>query len=366
MKRKLRKLIRNPGVFFRDFFIKKYPIINSEQRFNEHDENSVYLIEQYSYNIEENILKNEFDVDVVYTWVNDKDPEWIQKKQKNANYPVTCMSAADQARFEDHNELYYSVLSIKKFMPWVRNIYIITDNQIPAWLVEYNNIFIIDHRDIIDSKYLPTFNSHVIEAHLHKIKGLSENFIYFNDDVMAAKPLNKKHFFRKNNISSLFVSRKRLKDMVLKGYMTPTLYASLNSKEILKKIFNTEIDSPLVHTYVPLKKSIFEEVWANHQSEIEDFLVNKFRSTNDLNMATFLVPWYMYLSQKAVITPEICYYFNIRSNHAITQYRKLLNAKRNKVSPHSFCVNDFNSEKQQLIDYQEQLEAMLKQYFLED
>ena len=69
-------------------------------------------------------------------------------------------------------------------------------------------IKLINHSQIIDAKYLPTFNSHVIEANLYKIPDLSEHFIYFNDDVFVARPLMPNHFFENNGLASLFVANK--------------------------------------------------------------------------------------------------------------------------------------------------------------
>lgn len=86
----------------------------------------------------------------------------------------------------------------------MRKIYIITDNQTPEWIDLYSNVTIIDHRDIIPKEYLPTFNSHVIEAYLHKIKDLSEYFLYFNDDVFVSREIPKSHFFKSNGISSIY------------------------------------------------------------------------------------------------------------------------------------------------------------------
>ena len=295
MNSKFRKLIKNPGIFFRDYFMKRYPIMNSEQKFTEHNEAAVYVVQQHLYNIEKTIDVKVFDVDIVYTWVNDKDPSWVKKKEKYSSHDVACIGSADQARFENHNELYYSILSVKKFLPWVRNIYIVTDNQRPDWLVNDEKIFIVDHQDIIDSQYLPTFNSHIIEAHLHKIKGLAEHFIYFNDDVMVAKPLAKEHFFRKNGLASIFSSKKSLAEMTAKGVTTATLSASKNSNQILMKKYGTSIDTPLVHTYIPLTKTSFDQCWKENSKYIQSFLCNRYRSKNDLNMATFLVPWMMYL-----------------------------------------------------------------------
>lgn len=346
MNKKLIKLFKNPGLFFRDYFNKRYPEINSEQKYTVNEEEGVHHAEHKLWEIESSIhLSMTNEVDVVFTWVNHKDENWQKKKRAYlGDARLGCSNSADDARYEDHNELYYSVKAVKEFLPWIRKIYIVTDNQRPEWIdLNDDKIIIVDHSEIIDENYLPTFNSHVIEANIHKIKGLSENFIYFNDDVFVAKPLEKEHFFRKNGIASFFLSFKNLEEMEKKGCVTATLKASLNSRNILKNITNIYPSQTLVHTYVPLKKSTFDQVWQMYEQRIKEFLPNRFRGENDLNLATFLVPWQMYSAGQSVVTNEVCYYFNIRSNHALQQYKKLLNMKSQKVIAHSFCANDFSA-----------------------
>ena len=89
------------------------------------------------------------------------------------------------SRFADNEELKYSLRSVEKFAPWVRNIYIVTNGQIPSWLnLEHPRIKIVTHEEIfINKSHLPTFSSPAIEVHIHRIKGLSKKFIYLNDDV---------------------------------------------------------------------------------------------------------------------------------------------------------------------------------------
>ncbi|WP_373746669.1 Stealth CR1 domain-containing protein [Neisseria dentiae] len=351
-------------MFFRDYFNKKYPIVNNEQNVYE-DEEYTLIKNSLRFSALEAGLNAGSEIDVVFTWVNSQDPVWRKKYASSAkNTTQTALYADDEARFSDHNELYYSVYSVQKFMPWVRNIYIVTDAQTPAWFdsEKAGNIRIVDHSEIIEAQYLPTFNSHVIEAHLHNIPGLSENFIYFNDDVFVARPLKAGHFFRTNGIASIFIADKKLTAMQKKGVMTPTLNASFNSINLLKRRHDSFIDMPLVHTYVPLKKSIYHLAWDQFEQEIRAFLPNRLRTDRDLNMATFLVPWLAYLEGKSVFTREICYYFNIRSPHALTQYSKLLRNKHTERQPHSFCANDFNSIKN-IPDYQDKLISMLKTYY---
>ncbi|MDY6490228.1 Stealth CR1 domain-containing protein [Acinetobacter faecalis] len=365
MKRKFKKLIKNPEIFFRDLLIKRYPVINCEQKFTESEEAAVSIVDQKLQEIEAKIvLPNDFPVDIVYTWVNDQDPIWQQKKSKFENMNLACENSNDSARFENHNELYYSVLSVKKNLPWVRKIFIVTDNQRPEWLVQDEKIEIIDHSEIIDHHFLPTFNSHVIEANLYKIKGLSEHFIYFNDDVFVAKPLKKEHFFRKNGMASIFVSDKSLQEMENRGVSTATLKASQNSRALIAQNTGFDTNIPLVHTYVPLRKNAFEQAYSTYEDQISEFLNNKFRGKDDLNIATFLVPWLMYIDGKSVVSTEICYYFNIRSNHRDQQYEKLLAKKKKSYLPHSFCLNDVSCQAEKNGELtQKKLQFFLKKFF---
>ncbi|MGP5134465.1 Stealth CR1 domain-containing protein [Psychrobacter cibarius] len=362
-KRKFTKLKNNPGIFFRDYFNKHYPVANTELGVNEVIETAFV---EYS-NINTVAMPDDRVIDVVFTWVDNTDEAWQKKYEqyKDSRRNINLgQFATDSARFDNHNELFYSIKAVKKYLPWVRNIYVITDNQVPSWLSKVKGVTIVDHTDIIESKYLPTFNSHVIEAFLHRIPNLSEDFIYFNDDVFVAKELPKEHFFSANNISSLFVSTKNLYDMQKKGVETPTLKASLHSIELLQRHYSYNIKNPLVHTYFPLKKSGYEKSWQLFEKEIRSFLPNKFRGHNDINMASFLVPWLLYCQAKAIEKVDVCYYFNIRSRHAITRYEKLLRMKKLNVSPHSFCANDFKSDADnRLPDYHERLMTMLEYYY---
>ncbi len=359
--RKFKKLINNPEIFFRDYLNKKHPITNTELNVDEAIESAFVQYSELN-----TVSSSDMLVDIVYTWVDNTDKAWQKKYQQyiETNNSNIGQYATDIARFSNHNELFYSITSVKKYLPWVRNIYIVTDNQTPQWIDKFDNIIIIDHKEIIDERYLPTFNSHVIEAFLYKIPNLAENFIYFNDDVFVAKQLPQEHFFTANNIASLFVSNKDLYKMQKKGVITPTLQASLYAIELLNNYYPLAIKSPLVHSYLPLKKSAYEKTWDLFANEIRKFLPNKFRGTQDLNLASFLVPWLMYAEGQAVEKIDVCYYFNIRSRHALTRYEKLLKLKKLNASPHSFCANDFNSElKNPVTDYQEKLIKMLKNYY---
>lgn len=107
---------------------------------------------------------------------------------------IFVFNAADveHQRFYDNNELKYSLRSLEMYMPWARQIFLVTNGQIPNWLdINSPKLKIVTHEEIFPKKvqnsHLPTFSSPAIETHLHRIHGLSENFIYFNDDVFLQR-----------------------------------------------------------------------------------------------------------------------------------------------------------------------------------
>jgi hypothetical protein len=137
-------------------------------------------------------------IDVVITWVDGSDPRLAEKRnQYLSSKDAAVHPGATSTRFASNNEIKYCVLSIFKFAPFIRNVYIVTDGQQPDIFDEVsahfphrlNSIKIVDHKDIFKGyeQYLPTFNSTSIETMIWRIEGLSENFVYFNDDVILIR-----------------------------------------------------------------------------------------------------------------------------------------------------------------------------------
>ena len=102
----------------------------------------------------------------------------------------------------------YSLRSLEVNAPWIRNIYIVTNGQVPSWLDTTNpRVHIITHAMIFpNASFLPTFSSPAIEMNLHRIPGLSDYFIYFNDDVFLGRPVFPYDFMSLPNTQYLFAS----------------------------------------------------------------------------------------------------------------------------------------------------------------
>lgn len=164
-------------------------------------------------------------IDVVYTWVNGTDPRWKtekeywhkhwiasltgqplpQKPEDTKNVKGSDTSNADN-RFRDNEELRYSLRSLEKYAPWIRHIYVVTDGQIPSWLnIESPKINIVKHSEIFENKsHLPVFSSPAIEWSLDNIPGLSESFLYFNDDVFLGSHVHPEDFVSQTGVQKAY------------------------------------------------------------------------------------------------------------------------------------------------------------------
>lgn len=148
----------------------------------------------------------ETPIDAVIAWVDGDDPVLADKRNKYIKGGrITAGSGAHPTRFASSNEIRYCVLSILRFAPFVRNIFIVTDEQDPCISADVRKYFpersgsirIVDHREIFKGyeKYLPTFNSISIANMIWRIKGLSENFVYFNDDTFLVREVKPEDWF---------------------------------------------------------------------------------------------------------------------------------------------------------------------------
>lgn len=136
-------------------------------------------------------------VDFVVLWVDSSDEAWRQKKREWERKLKPGSEAVSEERFRDWDNFRYWFRAVEKFAPWVRNVYVVTDGQVPAWAdLSCPKLKIVDHREIMPPEALPSFNSSAIEMCIHRIPGLSEHFVYFNDDMFLARPCRKEDFFQ--------------------------------------------------------------------------------------------------------------------------------------------------------------------------
>lgn len=253
------------------------------------------------------------EIDFVIIWVDGNDPEW--KKIKN-EYKGFLTKAEDDSehRYRDWDNLQYWFRGVEKFCPWVRMIHFVTWGHLPSWLnIENPQLHIVNHKDYIPEQYLPTFSSHTIELNLHRIEGLSEKFVYFNDDMFIIKPTTEEDFFRNGkpcDSAVLNVHCYNMEDMVI---MAPfrdigVINHEFKMREVVKKNiggwFNWKyginnlrniilLSCPrfpgMLQQHLPTSfcKSTFVEVWEKYYDILDETCQHRFREMTDVNQWLF-------------------------------------------------------------------------------
>lgn len=324
-------------------------------------------------------------IDIVYTWVNGTDPRWQERKEKRLKelgIPVP-RTANHSCRFVEHDELRYSLRSIYSFAPWINKIYIITDNQVPVWFNPDNAwVRIVDHKEIFDDhNCLPTYNASALETKLHKIPGLSEYYLYFNDDLFLGRKCDPDDFIRNTKpciyieTNNMFISQKKFKKHELKESKRNEFQAGMrNSRKLISDTYGKETKMVLSHGIRVYRKSIMNQLNKTYNEHFEYTSRNPFRTFNDI-LSYAVYSFYLLVTKKGkpVSTPEIRsnkYFFHNFFNryrkylykYVVLDSKNLTTALANikKYKHFMFCLNDGHDTTDE--DY-EKVQQFLKEFF---
>lgn len=281
-----------------------------------------------------------FPIDMVYTWVDGNDPAWREKRGREQArregiefHPEAVM----ESRFISRDELRYSLRSVHSYAPWVRNIYIVTDSQVPPWLdVEHPKIRVVDHREIFDDeRQLPNFNSNAIISRLHHIEGLSEHYIYMNDDVFLGRWTTPATFFTPSGHAKVSPSNNRRPFGPSGVESEPHFNLTHNIRRIVEDRFGITISRAIKHTPHPQIRSLHFELEEMFRDEYRLTLGHWFRHHSDI-VADQLHHYVAQILGKAVPTKIRYDYINVMDgSHKVRLQNLLENRDRD-----TFCLND--------------------------
>ena len=283
----------------------------------------------------------ESDIDLVYMWVDGSDPKWQAKRNALAGETVKESSANCKGRYTNNDELKYSLRSVEMYAPWIRKIFIVTDDQIPEWLDLSNpKIKMVDHKDIMPEICLPSFNSTVIEHFLYKIPGLSERFLFSNDDMFLNKPVSPDTFYAEDGLPIIRITHSRLRDVFLQfkkkflGIPVKNYVQTVrNSAKLVEKKFGHFYDAKPHHNIDSYLKSYCEHVEQMFNDEISLTLSHHLRNPTDLQRSLYT---FAALAENRChpvhVTQKTSFRFHI---HKQSHYDKL-----KKYNPVFFCMND--------------------------
>ena len=246
------------------------------------------------------ITRVNFPIDIVYTWVNHADKGWQQliAPYREGENNMKC-------QYFNSDELKYSMRSVYQHAPWVRKIFVLTNCAPPAWLKPSEKIVWVDHADVFHPDHLPCFNSHVIASYLGNIPGLSEHFIYFNDDAFIGRKLDPNFFFTSNGCSISYMGG----SIVGKQYMQESkayIKSAVNAKLLFEKKFKISPHMQHLHTPSAICKCSLLEMIDCFKDEFYEFRKNKFRSDTDLSAIAFMYHNYAYISKKTIFSEKKC------------------------------------------------------------
>lgn len=144
------------------------------------------------------------DIDFIVPWVDGTDHVWLRRKKAHqGECDILCDD--DPMRYRDWGLMKYWFRCIEENAPWVHRVLFVTEGHTPAWLnVKHPRLRIVKHEEFIPGEYLPTFNSAAIELNIHRIEGLSDHFVLFNDDMYIGAPVQPQDFFKKGQPCDVF------------------------------------------------------------------------------------------------------------------------------------------------------------------
>lgn len=304
-------------------------------------------------------------IDFVITWVDGNDPVWRKDYEYYSEIEGRDVDKSP-VRFRDWGTLRYWFRGVDKFAPWVNNVFFVTCGHLPKWLnVNHPKLQIVKHEDFIPQEYLPTFNAFVIEYYFHKIKGLSEKFVYFNDDMFLLNSVQPDRFFRdglpcdlgglSNSshicptmfdssvflaqalINKCFDKKKSIRKHWTKWYPLDHPGMALNNFHYRRsRVFPGFVMNHLPQGYL---KETYDEVWASCGEDLERTSTHRFRAWGDV--AHWLIRYWQLASGN--FTPYNYYkdgeYYNINEASIDAIVWCIKSQKKNMV-----CLNDNNDK----------------------
>ncbi|WP_169366231.1 stealth family protein [Wenjunlia vitaminophila] len=284
-----------------------------------------------------------FPIDAVYTWVDGDDPAMAAKRaayRGDADIDIASREVG-ASRYTSHDELKYSLRSLEMYAGFVRHVYLVTDGQMPHWLdPEAEGITVVDHRDIFPEEALPVFNSHAIETRLHHIPGLSDHYLYFNDDVFINHFAHPGQFFHGNGIARIPFSPMKFGVGAPHPLEPAPNSAGKNVRELLLRSHGVNITNKFLHTPHPQLKSVMEEIEAAGFPEFRATSFSRFRSTKDVSPTSALHHHWALASGQAVPADYRYLYVEVGK----PDMRKRLDRITNDSDIDFFCVNDVDAD----------------------
>ncbi|QEO16220.1 sugar phosphotransferase [Agromyces intestinalis] len=280
----------------------------------------------------------DFDIDLVFSWVDGSSDDFVRERAKRMQSYVVGDGDDSEARYRQIDELKYALRSVHLFAPWIRRIFIATDSPAPKWLAEHPKVRIVRSEEFFARpEDLPTHNSHAVEAQLHRIDGLSEHFLYSNDDMFFGRAVSPELFFSPGGITRFVEAGTRIG----LGESSPDRSGFENAarvnRALLRSRFGRVTTRHLEHCAAPLRRSVMRELEREFADEFRRTTASPFRSATDISVTNSLYHYYALMTGKAVTqTQAKVQYIETTLKRALPAMDRLLERRDQDM----FCLND--------------------------
>jgi hypothetical protein len=286
-------------------------------------------------------------IDIVYLWVDGADPQWQarrQSAQQRSDGGDGRARYGDVAgRYRDNGELRYNLRALQRFFPAHGKVHIVTDGQQPSWLRPGPDLCVIDHRSLIPAGALPVFDSGHIESYLHHIPGLSERYIYLNDDVFLGAPFDPAWWFSNAGVA-VFKEAALLPDYpATQAHESALVNASLLSRAWLsaRDPHYRHVPRIFAHSPRPMLVSAMRQLEREAPELFHSVRSTVFRSWAVPPLIPDLVPRWMIHDRRAVVREGDAMYLASGAADAAAQFAELI-ARFGKLD--YFCINDTSDD----------------------
>ena len=276
-------------------------------------------------------------MDIIIAYVDGQDPVWQKDYEKYMNAPVLAK------RFRDWGTLPYLFRGIQYRMPFIDNVYLVVshESQVPQW-VNRDEVRVVLHKDFIPQEYLPTFNSTTISLFLHRIPGLGEQYLYFNDDIFPVGDCRPEDYFKENKVVIGISSH-----LIVSGmYKHHVKRSNQLARKSLGKCRIPFFIRPQ-HSCIPMLKSECDKVFSEQEAEIRKS-VSRVRSNDNLNMSLYMS--YLYYQGKVINRRIPCKHVSMA---AVTS--SSIGSYITSPSNSFVCINDVSMSEEKYAEFREAL-----------
>lgn len=290
---------------------------------------------------------NTKDIDAVYLWVDGADKRFQEQLGHFLPRSPSSSSKEDTSpkRFRNNGELRFSLRSLERYAPWIRRIHLVTNGQVPGWLVQSDpRIKVVAHEILFTDKHqLPNFNSNAIELQLHRIPDLARHFIYLNDDVFLGAPTTPQMFFLPNGTQRFFVQDTPLQLSIYAGPVHDRSYAY--TRQVIASVWGWP-RQPLLPAHVPqiYDKHIIGEIEQCISPAFAHTSSNRFRSGTDLVLRILYASYLLSKvpgagNSETILRQESSDYCHAMLGQSLAHDLRHL-ARIARLRPRFFCIND--------------------------